>query len=903
MVGISEKRLFSFILTNAKAYLTHFAARRTRNIAVLAVLALTITAAVPTNSADQTCSGQKKDGCVVNKVDLAFIIDRSGSFDVSKRGQAYNVQIDGIASALRDPSVIPRDGSVAVSVIEFAGTASVFVPFKVIESFTDAEAIAASIESLRCFDPSDPTGPCPILGLIPASSYSNAITIAENHLQANRRDGARRVMLLSSDGEPSDLEKAKEASKKAMLGAATQGIASELDVILIGLKVGTTEFSTNKERVKMIVFPTPEDDALPGAVLFVDARDSAKTPGTRSDPEFVRQVNEFAEEIRKVVRSKTSTLGFVVNTTADTAIDAPITSDLLSLRQAIEQANCLGGAATITFDDSLKDKTISPLVPLPALREPDITIDACSRPGCRSVTIDGSRTDTTLGEEHGYGILIRTNRATVRGLRIIRFPKAAIAVDPVCPLDNVGANLIEQNSFEDNTEAGVLILDPRPGDKTAVDHNVGNRISMNMISGSPTLIDLGGDGPKPNDSGDADEGPNRLLNFPVEIIATVTGNTVTISGRAAPNGVVEIFEVTRLRAASGDPIAEEVIFLKQVPTLSDGTFIATALPVSSTGFYVATATDAASDDPCANTSEFSNIICAGLAVAKITLEGVGDLLDFPQIAAPDETQKSLANSRTFTIENTGCQPLTLELDSIRRVVTDGTLPRNGGSLDDSAFFSVSSIDAQGNETAFIQSSKFSIARGSSNAQRFRVFFHPKIPSRTFTKGGKPLSAKDVLPADFKSTLIFRHDGGGTKSVTLRARINNGFQLIDKKGRTDKPLVLFKVAGNEASVVFYLYDSDRNVDRAEIKLLDSSGNMVKVDKTVVNLRETIEQSNVVRGQSFEVRQGFRDTNAFAKVCRVQVTVFGGGNTGAGAESASRCSAALAARVKLRGNNDD
>ena len=350
-----------------------------------------------------------------------------------------------------------------------------------IESFTDAEDIAASIESLRCFDPSDPTGPCPILGLIPASSYGNAITLADNHLQANKRDGARRVMLLSSDGEPSDLEKAKEASKKAMLGAATQGIASELDAILVGLNVGTIEFSTSEERVKMIVFPTPEDNALPGAVLFVDARDSAKTPGSSSDPEFVRQVNEFAEETRKVVRSKTSTIGFVVNTTADTAIDEPITSDVRSLRQAIELANCLGGAVTITFDERLKDKTISPLVPLPALREPDITIDAFSVPVVAWLLIHGSSTDTTLGEEHGYGILIRTNRATVCGLKIIKFPKSGIAVDPVCPLDNVGANLIAQNSFEDNTEAGVLILDPRPGDKSAVDHNVGNRISMNMV--------------------------------------------------------------------------------------------------------------------------------------------------------------------------------------------------------------------------------------------------------------------------------------------------------------------------------------------------------------------------------------------------------------------------------------
>ena len=898
MAGLSEKRSFSLFLTYAKNYLTHCAAQRARNIAVVAVLVLTITAAAPTNSADQTCVDLKKDGCAVNRVDLAFIIDRSGSLDVTKRGQAYNVQIDGIASALRDPSMIPRDGSVAVSVIEFAGTASVFVPLKVIESFTDAESIAASVESLRCVDPSSPTGGCPTLGFIPASSYASGITVADNHLQANKRDGARRVMLLSSDGEPSDLEKAKEASEKARFGAATQGIASELDLILIGLKVGTPEFSTNEERVKMIVFPSPEDNALPGAVLFVDARDSAKTPGSRSDPEFVRQINEFAEETRKAVRSRTSTFEFVVTTAADTAIDEPITSDVVSLRQAIERANCLDGAATITFDESLKDKTISPLAPLPALRAPDITIDACAGIGCRSVTIDGSRTDTTQGEEHGHGILIRTNRATVRGLRIIKFPKSAIAVDPVCPLDNTGANLIEMNAFEDNTEAGVVILDPRPSEKSAVDHNVGNRISMNTISGSLTLIDLAGDGAKPNDPGDPDEGPNRLLNFPEQIEVTATDNTVTISGKAAPGGVVEIFEVTRLKATSTDPIAEEVVFLKQVPTMSDGTFSATALPVSRTGFYAATATDAASDGPCANTSEFSSLICAGSAVAKITVEAGGDFLEFPQITVPDKAEKSLANSRTIAIENTGCRPLTVELDSIMRVVTNGSLPRNGGSLDDTEFFSVSSIDAQGNEAGFTQSSRITIARGSSNAQRFRVFFHPRIPGRTFARGGTPLSAKDVLPASFESTLTFRHDGGGTKSVTLRARVNNGFQLIDKKGRTDKPRVQFNATGNDASVIFYIYDSDRNVNRAEIIFLDSKGETIKLDKSSVNLRESIERSNVVRGQSFEVRQGFRDDDAFAKVCRVRLTVFDNSNTKDEAESASRCSAVAAARLQSR-----
>ena len=58
------------------------------------------------------------------RINLVFIIDRSGSLANSinppdgsnrGRGQTYNVEIEGVRRALLDPSVIPRDGSVSVS--------------------------------------------------------------------------------------------------------------------------------------------------------------------------------------------------------------------------------------------------------------------------------------------------------------------------------------------------------------------------------------------------------------------------------------------------------------------------------------------------------------------------------------------------------------------------------------------------------------------------------------------------------------------------------------------------------------------------------------------------------------------------------------------------------------------
>ena len=61
---------------------------------------------------------------------------------------------------------------------------------------------------------------------------------------------------------------------------------------------------------------------------------------------------------------------------------------------------------------------------------------------------------------------------------------------------------------------------------------MGNSIFKNDLTG----IDLNADGPNPNDPLDADEGPNRLQNFPV--ITNVTlGSSVNIEGMldSAPN--------------------------------------------------------------------------------------------------------------------------------------------------------------------------------------------------------------------------------------------------------------------------------------------------------------------------------------------------------------------------------
>jgi hypothetical protein len=524
---------------------------------------------------------------------VAFILDRSGS--IATRGQTYNIELQGVATALRDASVIPRDGSIAVAVLLFAEDAQVIVPLTQINSPADAERIASTVESRACASIGSLTAPCPFGG----TSFTAAITTADADLNKNRRQGARRVMILSSDGEPNDLGLAIEASVEARNAARIQGITSELNGILVG--VSGDEVAENRARIDQVVFPMPAAD-LPGATLVVNGGACSEPGAAAGSDDCLRQATDFAEATRRILRSDVPTASLVVTTEEDTAPGAPsIAGGPLSLRQAIERANCNGGATTITFASGVRGKTIRPLVPLPALAHPDIVIDGCDGPDCAaSITLDGAGTNTATGEAHPHGLLIRSNRNVVRGLRIANFPGAGVAIDRLCPNDNAVRNRVEQNVLENNAKFGVLVADTISEGKG--DTNIRNTISRNAISASATPIDLTGDGPTANDVGDPDAGPNALLNFPDTINVVATGQTVgvagQVSGPASAGSTVEIYAVTSFVFVADRLVIEGVSFLAEATTAANGSFSATGVAQSPTGVYTATVTDRAG-----NTSE------------------------------------------------------------------------------------------------------------------------------------------------------------------------------------------------------------------------------------------------------------------------------------------------------------
>ena len=847
--------------------------------AILIAILSGVIAYVPQN-AQSVRSAEDSQDCAPPgaRVDLAFIIDRSGSFDVKLVGQAYNVQIEGVLRALRDPSVIPRDGSVAVTVETFAGSGTIQVPFKQIDTAADAEAIAAMVESLRCTAINcTPAGSCPVFGSNPASNYAPAITTANDHLNQNHRPGARQVLLLSSDGEPSDLKDAVDTAQRVGRAAPARGVQFELDLILLARQAQRCDdFGA---EINKIVFPQPACE-LPGAVLAIGIGACNKPCASLDDSavkaDCDRQVKEFAELTRRVLRSQPATRFLTVNTFLDTAPATPIGSTL-SLRQAIEFANSNCGATTITFDASLKNATIRPNVPLPALIAPDIRICGCDEMNCGDLmdtekkcdpflTIDGRQTDTTMGEQHSDGILIRANHDVVRGLRIICFKGAGVGIDPGArdpsritddlPA-NVGFNLITRNVFEKNVKAGVRVIDPPAFGETgiSISHNIGNTISMNDILGSETPIDLGGDGPTPNDPDDLDQGPNTLLNFPAslsvialpsDVSATASGVTFTgqVNGPTAAGATVEIFAITSFRVLVGGVrgrLIDGVTFLTRTTTSADGSFnvvLTKPLPCC----YTATVTDLAG-----NTSELM-FPGGGLPNAKVTDVTFG-------AAAPN---LQLPQTKPFTIENTGCAPLIVSLSPITRVGFSRKKGNDGFRF---------SIEPQG-----VGSGGETIIE-AGQVKPFTVTFTPLIPVAVSPVAAT--SALLLLPETINSTVTLARNGcidsNGTLSLT--AHVDTQVKLIDPNSpRGPNALVTLTRSGDRFTVTFAVYDSNLDVERVTYQFLDKSGGTVPLNQPLTDLSGVIRNAGVVTGQSFRVIQPFSNAKQHPEVASVLVTVF-------------------------------
>ncbi|HEX8248317.1 MAG TPA: hypothetical protein VF599_09110 [Pyrinomonadaceae bacterium] len=170
----------------------------------------------------------------------------------------------------------------------------------------------------------------------------------------------------------------------------------------------------------------------------------------------------------------------------------------------------------------------------------------------------------------------------------------------------------EANFIKNNGKAGVLIYETSFGNSLLTKGNkiVGNSIADNGGLGIEltSFYEFGtSDGVTPNDCLDADEGPNRLQNFPV-LTAPVFNETGTVTvGGGLQSTPSSSFTLDFYSNTTADPTkygeGETYLGSKTIVTDSDGVttfeFTSTA-PVAANQKITATATDAQG-----NTSEFS----------------------------------------------------------------------------------------------------------------------------------------------------------------------------------------------------------------------------------------------------------------------------------------------------------
>ena len=77
-------------------------------------------------------------------VELCAALDGSGCLSTAQ----FQLQLEGLAGAVEDPSIIPRDGSATLSAVVFEWGASVEVPATVIDGAASAAAFAAAVRAI-----------------------------------------------------------------------------------------------------------------------------------------------------------------------------------------------------------------------------------------------------------------------------------------------------------------------------------------------------------------------------------------------------------------------------------------------------------------------------------------------------------------------------------------------------------------------------------------------------------------------------------------------------------------------------------------------------------------------------------------------------------------------------------
>ncbi|MFK4753828.1 carboxypeptidase regulatory-like domain-containing protein [Oceanobacter antarcticus] len=177
-----------------------------------------------TNNLSRTaglCSNQQEGP----SLDLSLCMDSSGSVSSSE----FRLQLEGTALAIENESIVPRDGSVRISAIQFSSSSSVELSPTIIEQ-DNAEDIADAIRAIRKRGG--------------GTSIHSCIDTANSLISAATPASALQVIDVSTDGY---------SSKSYAVAASERAMSAGIDV-LNSIGVGS---GVDRDLLDSIVFPQP----------------------------------------------------------------------------------------------------------------------------------------------------------------------------------------------------------------------------------------------------------------------------------------------------------------------------------------------------------------------------------------------------------------------------------------------------------------------------------------------------------------------------------------------------------------------------------------------------------------------------------------------------------------------
>ena len=288
-----------------------------------------------------------------------------------------------------------------------------------------------------------------------------------------------------------------------------------------------------------------------------------------------------------------------------------------SLRAASELANTTAFTDTIIFDllnpPLCATTAIAVGSPLPAIVYPVVIDGTLNNDGSRrpekTIVLDGGG-----GTFSGLVLLARAGGSTVRDLTIQHFGGSGILIGSDGASND---NLIQGNTIAFNGGGNVTIT--LPGSSNLIPLNdgitliqgVNNILLGNDIHANAGLpVDLGGDGPSPNDADDLDVGANYVQNYPVLFRAVPTGAGQVIVEGWLDSVPSQPFRVQLFAGAGCDAGSQQVL-----PIANSADSLVTN-ELGEVYFQIAVARDlpldvalrATATDAYGNTSEFSECI-------------------------------------------------------------------------------------------------------------------------------------------------------------------------------------------------------------------------------------------------------------------------------------------------------